>query len=84
MSLHVRVVTHTIPNAFGIALTAMVVLTVKQSVFVANSLLQRQPSITVCTCNILNSFFFHPGFSISTHPSGCLGLCIGNPYTVSM
>jgi hypothetical protein len=59
MNVHVRVVTHTIPNAFGIALTAMVVLTVKQPVFVVNSLLQGQPGITVCTCNILNSFFFH-------------------------
>gem|GEM_PF-3385540 len=58
MNLHVRVVTHTIPYAFWIALTAMVVLTVKQSVFVTNSLFQRQPSITVCTCNILNSFFW--------------------------
>ena len=59
MNLHVRVVTYTIPDAFGIALTAMVVLTVEQPVFVTNSLLQRQPDITVCTCNILNSFFFH-------------------------
>jgi len=59
MNLHVRVVAHAIPNAFGIALTAMVVLTVKQSVFVTNGLLQRQPTITVCTCNILNSFSFY-------------------------
>jgi|GEM_PF-5313501 hypothetical protein len=59
MNFHVRVVTYTIPDTFGIALTAMVVLTVEQSVFVTDSLLQRQPSITVCTCNILNSFFFH-------------------------
>lgn len=59
MNLKVRVMTHTIPDAFGIAGWAMVVLTVKQSMLVTDGLLQRYPSITVCTCDILNTIFFH-------------------------
>ena len=74
MNLHVRVMTHTIPDASGIALTAMVVLTVKQSVFVTNSLLQGQPGITVCTCDILNSFFFH--LHVIPDPPASLGRCV--------
>ena len=48
MNLHVRIMTHAIPYAFGIALTAMVVLTIKQSVFVTNGLIQTESYVTVC------------------------------------
>ena len=47
MNLHIRVMAHTVPDASGIALTTMVVFTIEQSVFVANSFLQRQPRATV-------------------------------------
>ena len=59
MNLHVRIMAHTVPDAFGIALTAMIVFTVEKSVFVANSLLQTQAPVAVFASDILNSFFFH-------------------------
>jgi len=59
MNFHIRVMTHTIPDALGIAVPAMVVLTVKQPVLVTNCLLPTHPSLTVCTCHILNVLFFH-------------------------
>jgi hypothetical protein len=38
MNFHIGVVTHTIPDSLGIAVPAMVVLTVNQSVLVDNGL----------------------------------------------
>ena len=59
MNFKICVVTHAIPNAIGIALPAVVMLTVKQSVLVMNGLLQTYPSITMCTIHILTIVFLH-------------------------
>jgi len=59
MNLKICVVTHAIPNTIGIAIPAVVMLTVKQSVLVLNGLLQTHSSITVCTINILTIVFLH-------------------------
>ncbi len=72
MNLHVGVVAHTIPYPTGIAIPAVVVLAIKQSVFVAYCLLDRHAGITMSTGNIFDFFFFHFFF-------GFFGLCIGKP-----
>jgi len=59
MQVSIKIMTHTIPDSLGIAFPAMVVLTVKQSVFVVNSLLHEQPSIAVCAVNVANIFLGH-------------------------
>jgi hypothetical protein len=59
MNLEIRVMTHAIPDPLGIAIPAMVVLTVNQSVLVTNGLFQTQPGVTVRTSDITNIFFFH-------------------------
>jgi len=51
--------THTIPNPFGITFPAVVVLTVNKVMFVVNGLIFTHPGSTVGTVNILNFFFFH-------------------------
>ena len=59
MNLEICVVTHTIPHAIRIAIPAVVMLTVKQSVLVMNGLLQKHPSITMRTIHILTIVFLH-------------------------
>jgi hypothetical protein len=59
MNFHIGVVAHTIPDSLRVAVPAVVVITVNQSVLVDNGLDQGQPSIAMSTCNILNAVFFH-------------------------
>jgi hypothetical protein len=59
MNLEICVMTHAIPNAIRIAIPAMVVLAVKQSVFVRNGLLQTYPSITMSTLDVLTIVLGH-------------------------
>ena len=59
MNLHIRVMTHAIPDPIGIAVPAMEVLAVEQSVLVMNGLIQEYPGITVRTVDISNLLFFH-------------------------
>ena len=51
--------THTIPNPFGITFPAVVVLTVNEVMFVVNGLFSTNSHPTMRTVNILNVFFFH-------------------------
>jgi len=76
MDVHVHMMTHAIPNALGITVPAMVVLTVNKVVLVVNSFLFTHPSPTVCTVNILDVFFFHKNLDYS---SRFMGLCMGSP-----
>jgi hypothetical protein len=59
MYVHIHVMTHTIPNTFRITFPAVVVLSVKEVMFVVNRFLFPHPDPTVGTVNILNVFFFH-------------------------
>lgn len=59
MNFKICVVTHAIPNTIGIAIPAVVMLTVKQSVLVSNGLLQTYPSITMGTIDIFPIVFLH-------------------------
>jgi hypothetical protein len=59
VDVHIDMMTHAIPNPFGITFPAMVVLTVNKVVFVVNGFLFTHPHPAVRTVNILNIFFFH-------------------------
>ena len=59
MNFEICIMTHAIPNTIGIAIPAVVMLTVKQSVLVSNGLLQTYPSITMCTIDIFPIVFLH-------------------------
>ena len=59
VEVHIKMMTHTIPNPFGITLTAVIVFTVNEVVFVVNRFLFTHPGSTVRAVNILNVFFFH-------------------------
>jgi len=72
---------HAIPDPLGITLPAVVVLTVNEVVFVVNGLFSSHPGSTVCTIYIFQIIFFH---GVLNHSSRFMGLCIGNPYIVSM
>lgn len=59
MSIHVRIVAHTIPNALGIAVPAMVMLAVvEQPVLVTDGFIQTHTGFTVRAVNIPDIFFF--------------------------
>ena len=59
VDVHVHMMTHAIPNPFGITFPAVVVLTVNKVVFVVNGFIFTHPDPAVRTVNILNIFFFH-------------------------
>jgi hypothetical protein len=59
VEIHVYMMTHTIPNPFGIAVPAVVVVTVNEVMFVVNGFLFTHPGSAVRTTYILNVFFFH-------------------------
>jgi hypothetical protein len=59
VDVHIDMMTHAIPNPFGITLPAVVVLTVDKVMFVVNGLFFTHPDPAVRTVNILNIFFFH-------------------------
>jgi len=64
MNLQIRVVTHAIPKTIGIAVAAMVVLTIKQFVFITNGLFQRYPSTTMCAVDVSDILSAHPVVSL--------------------
>jgi hypothetical protein len=76
VDVHIHMMTHAIPNPFGITLPAMVVLTVNKVMFVVHGLFFTHPGPTMRTVNILNVFFFHENLNYS---SRFMGLCMGNP-----
>jgi hypothetical protein len=59
MNLHIRVMTHAIPDSIGIALPAMEVLAVEKPVLVIDGLFKTYPGITVRTVDVSNLLFFH-------------------------
>jgi hypothetical protein len=52
MDIHVHVVTHTIPDPFGIAVSAVVVVTVNEVVFVVNGVLFENSGSAMRTSDI--------------------------------
>ena len=84
VDIHICIVTHAIPNPFGITVFTMIVLTVKKSVFVVNGFIFTHPYPTVCTVYILNIFFLHEKidsayFMKNFYEISGLGLCMGSP-----
>ena len=84
VDIHICIVTHAIPNTFGITVFTMIVLSVKKSVFVVNGFIFTHPHPTVCTVYILNIFFLHEKidsacFMKNFYEISGLGLCIGSP-----
>jgi hypothetical protein len=67
MDIHVYMMTHTIPNPFGITFPTMVVLTVNKVVLVVHSLIFTHPDPAVSTVNIFNVFFFHQSLNPIIH-----------------
>ena len=59
VDIHICIVTHAIPNPFGITVFTMIVFTVKKSVFVVNGFIFTHPYPTVCTVYILDIIFIH-------------------------
>ena len=57
--VHIHMVTHAIPNTFGIAVPAVVVLTVNQCVLVVDRFLQAYPDATVRTVDMSRLLFLH-------------------------
>ena len=59
VDVHIHMMTHAIPNPFGITLPAVIVLTVNQVMFVVHGLFFTHSGPTVRTVNILDVFFLH-------------------------
>jgi hypothetical protein len=76
MHLHIHIMTHAIPNALGIAVTTMIVLSVYQPVLVMNGFLKRYLGTTMGTTDILSIFFFHWHSSVGDRREWANRICV--------